>query len=97
LKIKTRLDECDLHPHVKARMLQRGVTKEEIEAALNKGWEADDAKPGTSRKVFVFPYNDNWEGEFFEEKEIRVYYKFVGTSQSSLTPPRQELDKLWSF
>ncbi|WP_176229678.1 DUF4258 domain-containing protein [Candidatus Hakubella thermalkaliphila] len=85
MKIKTRLDDRDLHSHVKARMLQRGVTKEEIEVTLNKGWEADDAKPGTSGKVFVFPYNDNWEGEFFEEKEVRVYYKSVGDTFVLLT------------
>ena len=74
-KIKTRLDDYDLHPHLRARMFQRGVTKGEIEATLREGWEADDAKPRTLGKVSVFPYNDNWEGQFFEEKEVRVYYK----------------------
>jgi hypothetical protein len=59
-------------------MLQRGVTREEIERTLNDGWEAPDAKPGMEGKVFVFPYRAKWEGEFFEEKEVTVYYKTVG-------------------
>jgi len=31
--------EEHLHPHLRARMLQRGVTREEIERTLNDGWE----------------------------------------------------------
>ncbi len=54
MKIKTRLDDHDLHTHLRARMLQRGVTKGEIEATLRKGWEAVDAKPGTFGKASVF-------------------------------------------
>ena len=41
------ISEADLHPHLKARMSQRGITIEEIERVLNEGWEATDAKPGT--------------------------------------------------
>jgi len=77
--------EADLHPHLKARMLQRGVTKEEIERALNNGWEALDAKLGTQGKVFVFPYHAEWQGQFFEEKEVTVYYKTVGNAVLLLT------------
>lgn len=51
------ISEADLHPHLKARMSQRGITIEEIERVLNEGWEATDAKPGTLGKVFVFLYN----------------------------------------
>jgi predicted hydrolase (HD superfamily) len=68
VKIKTKLKDEDLHPHIKARMLQRGIAKEEIEKTLAKGWNADDAKSGTLGKVFVFPYNSDWEGKFFKEK-----------------------------
>ncbi len=66
-------------------MLQRGVTREEIEHTLNKGWEALDAKPGTEGKVFVFPYGAGWEGEFFEEKEVTIYYRTVGDGVLLLT------------
>ena len=37
--------------------------------------DADDAKEGTTAKVFVFKYNAYWEERYFEEKEVTVYYK----------------------
>ncbi len=70
-----RISEADLHPHLRARMRQRGVTQEEIEQTLNEGWRATDAKPGTLGKTIVFPYEQEWEGKFYLEKEVTVYYK----------------------
>ena len=67
--------EADLHPHLKARMYQRGITWQEIEQVLNEGWEAGDAKAGTSGKVLIFSYQAEWEGQFYAEKEVTVYYK----------------------
>ena len=72
-----QITEEDLHPHLTARMLQRGVTLEEIERTLNNGWEASDAKHGTLGKVMAFPYHQEWEGRSYEEKEVTVYYKIV--------------------
>lgn len=80
-----RIPEADLHSHLRARMAQRGVTKEEIERTLNDGWDADDSKTGTYGKVFIFAYNGVWEGEFFEEKEVRAYYKLVNDTVMLLT------------
>jgi len=74
---KIKLHDTDFHPHLWARMNQRGIAKEEIEKALNEGWEADDAKSGTSGRVHVFSYNNHWENKYFEEKEVRVYYKLI--------------------
>ena len=74
---RIRITEEDLHPHLKARMQQRGVTLQEIEHTLNRGWKAEDAKPGTLGKVMVFPYQAEWVGQFYEEKEVTVYYKIV--------------------
>ena len=68
----------DFHAHLKARMLERGVTEEEVEQTMEKGWEAADAKAGTRGKVFVFPFNSEWEGKAFAEKEVTVYYKLAG-------------------
>lgn len=79
------ISEADLHPHLKARMSQRGITIEEIERVLNEGREATDAKPGTLGKVFVFLYNRMWEGKLFEEKEVSVYYRLVNNRVSLLT------------
>lgn len=75
----------DLHPHLKARLEQRGITLQEIEGALNEGWEARDAKAGTRGKVMIFPYRAEWEGSFYEEKEVTVYYKIRGESVILLT------------
>jgi hypothetical protein len=75
---KIKLAVSDFHPHLKARMLERGVTEEEVEKTLEEGWEADDAKAGTTGKVFVSPYNSDWEGKPFAEKEVTVYYKLAG-------------------
>jgi len=74
---KIELLATDFHPHLKARMFQRGVTTEEVETTLRDGWQAKDAKAGTAGKVFVFAHNGEWEGKKFAEKEVTVYYKFI--------------------
>jgi len=56
-------------------MKQRGVSKEEIQITLNDGKDAEDCKAGTYGKVMYFQYQKEWEGIFFEEKEVTVYYK----------------------
>ncbi len=55
-------------------MAQRGVTREELERTLNEGWEDTDAKPDTLGRVMVFPYEQEWEGTFYESKEVTVYF-----------------------
>lgn len=79
------VEEEDIHPHLRARMRQRGVTRLEVERALNEGWNASDAKSGTSGKVIVFPYQAEWEGCFYEEKEVTVYYKQLHGRHALLT------------
>jgi hypothetical protein len=56
-------------------MEQRGISTDEIERTLEAGWEATDAKPGTQGKVRVFDFRQEWQGRFYEEKEVRVYFK----------------------
>jgi hypothetical protein len=82
---RIRITSTDLHSHLQARMHQRGITREEIERALNEGWEAIDAKPGTSGRVMVFSYQAEWEGQFYQEKEVTVYYKVIDESFVLLT------------
>lgn len=72
-----KVQEKHLHSHLLNRMGSRGISKEEIEDVLNKGSGLSDAKSGTSGKVLVFPFNDEWEGNYFKEKEVRVYYKVI--------------------
>jgi hypothetical protein len=69
------LTESNLHAHLRARMAQRGVTLEEIQQTLNNGWRATDCRPGTRGQVLVFSYRAEWEGRFYDEKEVTVYYK----------------------
>lgn len=66
-------------------MAQRGVTLEEIRTVLQQGWEALDAKPGTIGRGLVFSYQAEWEGRFFGEKEVTVYYKETGEAMLLLT------------
>ena len=80
-----RVTRSDLHPHLQARIEQRGISIEEIERTLNVGWKALDAKPGNKGRVFVFDYQAEWLGRFFEEKEVTVYYKVVGETIILLT------------
>ncbi|MDE3090752.1 MAG: hypothetical protein KGJ80_15360 [Chloroflexota bacterium] len=70
-----RITQSDLHPHLKARMEQRGVTLDEIQRALDEGWMASDARIGTVGRTLVFPYTQEWEGAFYPEKEVTVYHK----------------------
>lgn len=70
-------EEEDLHDHL-TRMVQRGITSRDTERTVNEGWSASDTKPGTLGRVFVFPYGAEWEGRFYEEKEVTVYYKRAG-------------------
>lgn len=79
------MSEANVHPHLQTRMRQRGVTLEEIERTLNEGWEAQDVKAGTRGKVLIFPHQTEWEGQFFEEKEVSVYYRSVGEETVILT------------
>lgn len=65
----------DIHHHLRMRMGQRGVSAREITKTVGEDRPAEDAKEGTLGKVLVFPYNDYWEGKYFEEKEVTVYYK----------------------
>lgn len=43
-----KIKDSDIHHHLNARMLQKGISREEIEITINKGWSAEDAKEGTN-------------------------------------------------
>jgi hypothetical protein len=67
------------------RMAQRGITLAEIQQTLAAGREATDCRPGTLGRVLVFSYQAQWEGQFYEEKEVTVYYKVKGEQIILLT------------
>ncbi|MBI3913522.1 MAG: hypothetical protein HY327_04955 [Chloroflexi bacterium] len=56
-------------------MAQRGITREDIQRTLVDGWDATDAREGMFGKSLVFSFRAEWEGRFYEEKEVTVYYK----------------------
>lgn len=76
-----QLSDADLHTHLKKRMAQRGVTLAEIEQVLNSGQSAASAKAGTLGKILAIFYEAEWEGQFYKQKEITVYYKFTDDGQ----------------
>ena len=80
-----QITEADLHPHLIARMNQRGVRLEEIQRVMNDGRQAVDAKQGTLGRVLAFPYASEWEGQFYPEKEVTAYYKTIDKQVVLLT------------
>lgn len=70
------INEADIHEHLRDRMEQRGVTLDEINETLQEGWEAEDARPGTGGKTYVFELGEEWLGETYEEKEVPVYDRY---------------------
>ena len=79
------LQEFELYSNLKARMRQRGISLQEVQEVLKLGWAAKDAKEGTSGKTKIFVYRQEWEGQWFEEKEVTVYYKYIQQQMVLLT------------
>lgn len=69
-KLKITFNESDIHPHLRDRMQQRGISLEDVETTINEDWDAEDTKEGTSGKVFVFSFNEYWEGKYFRRKKF---------------------------
>ena len=59
---RIQIAERDVHPHLKARMDQRGVTQGEIEITLNDGWGATDAKSLHWEELWCFPTTPSGKG-----------------------------------
>ena len=63
------ITEADFRPHLLARMEQRGVTKAEIDRAVNEGWDAADAKPGHLRRPSSCPTSRSGRGSGTRRKK----------------------------
>ena len=72
-----RLTERDIHPHLRSRMEMRGVSLDDVNITLANGWLAVDSAPGTEGRTWVFDFGGVWEGKFYAEKEVTVYFKRV--------------------
>ena len=60
-----------LHPHAKARIIERGATEEEVIATINEG-ERFAVKFGRSGFRRNFPYNSLWRGKHYANKQIEA-------------------------
>jgi len=61
-----------LHPHAKARAVERGVTDTEVVATV-EGGEPFPAKYGRAGFRRNFPFNDIWGGKHYPVKQIEAY------------------------
>ena len=64
--------------HFSGRMTRRGVTAVEVEQTFTEGWPCGDSRPGVDCRTLVFPFDGEWEGRRYEEKEVTVYFKYDG-------------------
>lgn len=56
-------------------MTARGVSEAEVLETLASGWPCSDAQKGTDCRTSVFAFRAEWEGRWYEEKEVTVYFK----------------------
>ncbi len=61
-----------LHKHAQTRLLERGATKEEVIATVEKG-EVFSAKFGRTGFRRNFPYDGNWRGKSYVNKQIEAH------------------------
>ncbi len=54
----------------------RGVTDAEIQETLGSGWPCSDPQPGRDCRMIVFDFASTWDGRWYLEKEVTVYYTF---------------------
>ena len=61
-----------LHPHAKAREVERGVTDAEVVATV-EGGEPFPAKYGRAGFRRNFAFNGEWSGKHYSVKQVEAY------------------------
>ena len=61
-----------IHLHARARMEERGVTEDEVRAAVERG-EQFPAKFGRTGFRRNFPASSLWRGKRYETKQVEAY------------------------
>jgi len=61
-----------LHPHAKARAVERGTTESEVIATVEEG-ECFPAKYGRTGFRRNFPFNGIWRGKHFLVRQVEAY------------------------
>jgi hypothetical protein len=57
-------------------MNRRGVNASEVDETFERGWPCGDARSGVECRTRVFVYDAEWEGRWYAEKEVTVYFKY---------------------
>jgi hypothetical protein len=60
-----------IHQHARDRMVERGTTEDEIILTVSQG-ERFEAKHGRNGFRRNFPYNDQWRGRRFANKQVEA-------------------------
>jgi hypothetical protein len=58
--------------HALERMEERGASRHEVRTAIREG-KSSDARHGRMEFTYTFPYEDEWNGTYYEKKELMVY------------------------
>lgn len=60
------------HPHARERMIERGASEDEVEAAVEEGEEfpAKFRRTGFRRN---FPFDNKWRGRYYRTKQVEAY------------------------
>lgn len=61
-----------LHPHAQARLPERGGTEEEVKATV-EGGERFGAKYGRIGFRRNFPFDGDWQGKHYANKQVEAY------------------------
>jgi hypothetical protein len=61
-----------LHPHAQARLQERGGTEEEVRLTV-EGGERFEAKYGRSGFRRNFPFNGDWQGRRYANRQVEAY------------------------
>lgn len=65
------------HPHALERMKERGATEDEVETTVKQG-EQFPAKFNRTGFRRNFPFNNEWRGRYYKNKQIEVYAVMEG-------------------
>jgi hypothetical protein len=58
--------------HALERMEERGASRHEVRTAIRQG-ETSDARHGRTAFTHTFPFEEEWNGPYYNHKEVTVY------------------------
>lgn len=64
--------EIRFHPHAQERMVERGVTEEEVRMTVING-ERFPAKFGRTGFRRNFPFHQTWRGRYYRVKQVEAF------------------------